>query len=165
MGFLTDCVKHRGSIVCFLNVHFVNNSYNDHEVSRLMNSTCGPPLGLWERIKLGGNGIGGLRVLSVPSNEHHDFNGSVDQLFASIELRPQGLIIRVKKKTETYAYILGSNEVRSVSIHPHSKLRKRFIIDLEQHSFQFSCSRNDSRGIRSRLFKVTGIRGVEYFAA
>ncbi|MBX2979235.1 MAG: hypothetical protein KF905_08080 [Flavobacteriales bacterium] len=80
---------------------WLNLSYNDPAVERVVNATCGMPIGLWERLKLGGIGTARMDLLDAPGVLMADIDRAEDRRFCHIEFRSKGLIIRCRSRLET----------------------------------------------------------------
>lgn len=84
----------------------LGNNHNDLKVKRLVNEEVGEPFSLVERIKQGG--IGSQRMLIKGASEDLAKCLAPDQdlKYASIELRPKGIIVYLRNKVNEYIWVI-----------------------------------------------------------
>ena len=83
-----------------------DTSYNDQKITRAINVAVGKPFSLKERFKL--KGIGSSRLVIDEVSEDIKAKLPTDESVqkASIELRPNGIIIHFKKFTEHFSWAI-----------------------------------------------------------
>ena len=83
-----------------------DTSYYDQKITRAINAAVGKPFSLKERIKL--KGIGSSRLVIDEVSEDIKAKLPTDESVqkASIELRPNGIIIHFKKFTEHFSWAI-----------------------------------------------------------
>lgn len=80
-----------------------NISYNDPKVRRAVEGICGRPYSFWEGVRLGGTGSYRFQLLDAPASILARIDRAEDRRFCSMEVRPGGLLIRLKDRLETLA--------------------------------------------------------------
>lgn len=81
-----------------------NTSYYDRTIIREINDLVGDPFSLIERLKLRGVGSARLVMESASPDVLQRLPSDESIVNASIELRPNGIIVHFKKFTEHYAW-------------------------------------------------------------
>ena len=83
-----------------------DTSYPDKEVIAEINQQIGKPFSMIERFKL--NGIGSARMIMDQVSEDIYGKLSFDNgaQYASIELRPKGIIVHFKRNTEHFSWVI-----------------------------------------------------------
>ena len=133
---------------------FLNVSYNDANQKRLIDGSVGTAPGLFERLKTGGNGFGGVFLEQIPPKLKEKFKGLNDRIKSIIEARKNGILIRFKIKTETYAFVIPKSELKNL-------VMKRIDVDLARlkvltngNSIDLLLRYHDARNLMKRLRKV-----------
>lgn len=81
-----------------------NTSYYDRTIIRDINELVGEPFSFIERLKLKGVGSARLIMESASHDIIQRLPSDESTVNASIELRPQGIIVHFKKFTEHYSW-------------------------------------------------------------
>jgi hypothetical protein len=93
----------------------LETTYTDKEVTNTINEMVGQPFGLWKRIKMGG--IGSHRIMiSEVSDELKDYiNPGFSINNINIELRPNGIIIHLKWRTQTFGWVIPFDRLEVIN--------------------------------------------------
>jgi hypothetical protein len=82
--------------------HLLPNQKKTREIHQLV----GKPFGFVERLKMNGNGSSRLEILGCSQKLEGLFRVSNDRRLASLELRPQGVILWFKDALEEFAWVI-----------------------------------------------------------
>ncbi len=83
-----------------------NISYNNKEIKSEIKALVGQPYSFLERIKMGGNGSPRLVVATATDEIEKLLAVDNRTRYCNIELRPKGLILSLRSRLETYAWII-----------------------------------------------------------
>ncbi|MEM6831781.1 MAG: hypothetical protein AAGA66_14235 [Bacteroidota bacterium] len=83
-----------------------DTTYTDKEVTKSINDLVGKSFGFWDRIKLNGIGSPRMIVLKVTPKLSEYINPGESTNYTNIELRPEGIIVHLKKRTQTYGWVI-----------------------------------------------------------
>ena len=101
-----------------------NVTYNNPKVDREIAQAVGPAFGMLQRIRIGGTGSPKLLIREA-SEAFQPFLGyNQDLVYANIELRPKGMILRFRHLLETMAWIVPGTELHWLWQNPVLTLRK-----------------------------------------
>ena len=84
----------------------LNNNHNDSEIRRQVDEALGKPYSLLERIKQGGIGSGRLLIHDASEPLANCLAKDHDLKYASMELRPKGIILYLRNKINEYMWII-----------------------------------------------------------
>lgn len=101
-----------------------DTSYYDPEIKKIIDETLGKSYSLLDRIKMKGIGSSRMEILDCSTDIKEILPTGFKGNFASIELRPKGVIIHFKKFTEHFSWIIpfySLSIIQSNSINIHSK--------------------------------------------
>jgi hypothetical protein len=101
-----------------------DTSYYDPEIKKIIDETLGKSYSLLDRIKMKGIGSSRMEILDCSTDIKELLPTGFKGNFASIELRPKGVIIHFKKFTEHFSWIIpfySLSIIQSNSINIHSK--------------------------------------------
>lgn len=101
-----------------------DTSYYDPEIKKIIDETLGKSYSFMDRIKLKGIGSARMEILDCSKDIKDLLPVGFSGNFASIELRPKGIIIHFKKFTEHFSWIIpfySLSVIQSNSINIHSK--------------------------------------------
>lgn len=135
-------------------MHLHNISYNDPKVRRALEAECGPAFDLWATIKRGGTGTSRFQLVDAPSAVLALIDRIEDRRFCSLEMRPNGLLIRMRNRLETLAVPLAWSRVGRITLgSPNGeRLAPLRILSSEGESLLFAVNR-DQWGSLDRLLK------------
>lgn len=91
----------------------LETTYPDKEVTKSINETVGVPFSFKQRIVMGGIGSHRMEISEV-SNELLPYinpGHSVNNI--NIELRPKGVLIHLKRRTETYCWVVPYKKLKT----------------------------------------------------
>ncbi len=134
-------------------------TYTDREADKAINQELGKAFGLIERVKL--RGIGSERMIVSGGTGQVDdiFTKNYRQNFANVELRPKGVLIRIRYRLEIYAFSIpyaqcsifksdveltfhrGGNSIRLRNYH-RKTLNKAFVRKLIQQKSSYLLNEN-----------------------
>ncbi len=86
----------------------------------------GKAFGFWDRIKLNGIGSPRMTIVKASDNISHYINPGESTNYTNIELRPKGIIVHLKKRAQTYGWIIRfqdlsiNDSLSKLSDHEHS---------------------------------------------
>ena len=80
-----------------------NISYNDPQVRRTVEGICGRSYRFWESVRRGGTGSYRFLLLDAPGPILARIDRVEDRRFCSLEVRPGGILVRLKDRLETLA--------------------------------------------------------------
>ncbi len=108
---------------CFTKMIF-DTSYYDPEIKKIIDETLGKSYSFVDRLKMKGIGSTRMEILDCSSDIKELLPSGFSGNFASIELRPKGVIVHFKKFTEHFSWIIpfySLSIIQSNSINIHSK--------------------------------------------
>ena len=108
---------------CFAKMIF-DTSYYDPEIKKIIDETLGKSYSFVDRLKMKGIGSTRMEILDCSSDIKELLPSGFSGNFASIELRPKGVIVHFKKFTEHFSWIIpfySLSIIQSNSINIHSK--------------------------------------------
>lgn len=108
---------------CFAKMIF-DTSYYDPEIKKIIDETLGKSYSFVDRLKLKGIGSSRMEILDCSSDIKELLPSGFKGNFASIELRPKGVIVHFKKFTEHFSWIIpfySLSIIQSNTINIHSK--------------------------------------------
>jgi starvation-inducible outer membrane lipoprotein len=118
----------------------IETTYENKEIRKKINDFIGPSFSLVESIKL--NGIGSKRMLvkEFSPNMHQYAQSNQDRQFINVELRPNGIIVHIRKNYRHFAwsipyYQLAIYKTESLNIHAQGRYIKTK--DGFQHNTKF----------------------------
>jgi hypothetical protein len=101
-----------------------DTSYYDPEIKKIIDETLGKSYSFVDRLKMKGIGSTRMEILDCSSDIKELLPSGFSGNFASIELRPKGVIVHFKKFTEHFSWIIpfySLSIIQSNSINIHSK--------------------------------------------
>ena len=108
---------------CFAKMIF-DTSYYDPEIKKIIDETLGKSYSFMDRLKMKGIGSSRMEILDCSSDIKELLTSGFKGNFASIELRPKGVIVHFKKFTEHFSWIIpfySLSIIQSNTINIHSK--------------------------------------------
>jgi hypothetical protein len=131
-----------------------NISYNDPKVRRSVEAECGPAFDLWATIKRGGTGTSRFQLMDAPPAVLALIDRMEDRRFCSLEMRPNGLLVRMRNRLETLAVPLAWSNVGHVTLGSpnEERLAPLRILASDGESLLFAVNR-DQWGSLDRLLK------------
>jgi hypothetical protein len=131
-----------------------NISYNDPKVRRLVEAECGPAFDLWTTIKRGGTGTSRFQLMDAPASVLTVIDRMEDRRFCSLEMRPNGLLVRMRNRLETLAVPLAWSNVGHITLGSpnEERLAPLRILASDGESLLFAVNR-DQWGSLDRLLK------------
>jgi hypothetical protein len=81
-------------------------TYNSKEINKKIDVAVGPAFGLFSKSRWQGIGSERLVITNATGQLEKIFGGRFTQNFANIEMRPGGIIIRVRYRLEVYGIII-----------------------------------------------------------
>ncbi len=84
----------------------VNTSYQTKKKTREIHKLVGKPFGIVQRLKMNGIGSPRLEILGCSHKLEDLFRVGNDRRLASLELRPQGIILWFKNALEEFAWVI-----------------------------------------------------------
>jgi hypothetical protein len=101
-------------------VTWFNISYNDASVRAKVDAICGKPLPFWKTLRMGGTGSPRLILNDGPAALLALIDRAEDRRFAQIEIRANGLLVRVRQRLETIGIPLSWAMVHEMVLTPTS---------------------------------------------
>ena len=92
-------------------MHLHNISYNDPKVRRSVEAECGPAFDLWTTIKRGGTGTPRFQLMDAPASVLSVIDRMEDRRFCTLEMRPNGMLVRMRNRLETLAVPMAWSNV------------------------------------------------------
>ncbi len=83
-----------------------NTTYEDSETSKIINDCLGHCFSFFESLKIGGIGSKRMIVEEVSQNFNSLLNKVSDLNYGNIELRPNGILVRITKGLENYIWAI-----------------------------------------------------------
>jgi len=104
----------------------VETTYSDKANNQLINDLVGKSYSLFERFKMRGIGSKRMIISEASPNFQGYLNSNSDPTYANLELRPNGLLIRINKGLRNFTwaipfYQLVIYKTNGSSIHAHGK--------------------------------------------
>ncbi len=96
-----------------------DTTYTDKEVTFEINKLVGKPFSFWKRIKLGGIGSHRIIVASTSESLQPYINPGHSTNYVNFELRPNGTIIHLKHRTQTYAWAIPFKQLKFDDTYEH----------------------------------------------
>ena len=85
---------------------FYDTTFSNKERTKAINAVMGKPFGLVERIKMGGIGSPRFIVEEVSPSFEIVMNRKSNVNYATIEIRPNGIIIHFAKALKSFAWLI-----------------------------------------------------------
>ncbi len=104
-------------------VELFNISYNDPRVRREVDGICGRPYGFWEGVRRGGTGSHRFQLLDAPKVILARIDRAEDRGYCSMEVRPGGLLVRLKDRLETLAVPFAWSNLQRVQLGSPNAMR------------------------------------------
>ena len=123
-----------------------DTTYTDKEVTIEINNLVGKPFSFKERFKLGGIGSHRIMVTETSDKLEQYINPGHSIKHINIELRPDGIIVHLKRHTQTYAWTIPYQKLDFES--PYTT-----ISDLTHH-ISFSEPLKHNKGFFKRLEQI-----------
>jgi hypothetical protein len=108
----------------FLCEMIFDTSYYDNEIKKIIDETLGKSYSFMDRLKMKGIGSARMEIVDCSSDIKELLPSGFSGNFASIELRPKGVIVHFKKFTEHFSWIIpfySLSIIQSNSVNIHSK--------------------------------------------
>jgi len=83
-----------------------NTTYTNKETKELINDLTGRPFSFLQSIKMGGIGSKRMIIEEVSNDLSHLLNKVSDINYGNIELRPNGILLRINKGLENYTWAI-----------------------------------------------------------
>ena len=84
----------------------LETTYTDKEVTKAINDAVGQPFDFLTRIKMGGIGSHRIQINRVSKGLESYINPGHSTNHVNLELRPLGIIVHLKWRTQTYAWVI-----------------------------------------------------------
>lgn len=99
----------------------LNTTYSSRKVTEQLDAALGKPYSLWASLRMGGTGSGRMRVEEA-STSFDRLKHSDDIRYASIELRPMGVIVYLHRGLEEFAWVVPFRQLvifyaRTITLH------------------------------------------------
>lgn len=103
-----------------------NTTHTNEEDKELINDCVGHPFTFFQSIKLGGTGSKRMIIDEVSNNLNGLVNKVSDLNYGNIELRPSGILVRINKGLENFAWAIPYRQLviyktYGLSIHAQGK--------------------------------------------
>ena len=86
-------------------------TYNSREINKKIDAVVGPAYGVFSKVRWQGIGSERLIIKDATGPLHDLFQGSFHRHFANIELRPRGIIIRIRYRLEVYGLVIPLDDL------------------------------------------------------
>lgn len=101
-------------------------THNDKKITELINDCLGSPFSMLKSLKLGGIGSKRMIIEDVSENFRHLINKVSDINYGNIELRPTGILLRINKGLQNFAWLVPYHKLvvyksDGMSIHSEGK--------------------------------------------
>jgi hypothetical protein len=83
-----------------------NTTYTNNDDKELINDCLGRPFTFFQSLKMGGTGSKRMIIEEVSTNFNHLRNKVSDINYGNIELRPNGILVRINKGLQNYAWAI-----------------------------------------------------------
>ncbi len=84
----------------------INTTHRNDEAQELINDCLGRPYSLLQSLKMGGTGSKRMIIEEVSENLNSISNKVSDLNYGNIELRPSGILVRINKGLENFAWVI-----------------------------------------------------------
>jgi len=84
----------------------LNTTYKNKDHDHLLNNLVGKPYSFIQSIRLGGTGSKRMIVDEASANMHDYFSKTNSLNYANIELRPQGVLVRINKGLQNFTWAI-----------------------------------------------------------
>mgnify|MGYP005820204115 CR=1 FL=1 len=84
----------------------LDTTHTNKDHAKLINDLVGKPFGLVQSIKMGGIGSKRMMVKAVSHNMQQYLNAVDDVNYANLELRPNGVLIRINKGLKNFTWVI-----------------------------------------------------------
>ena len=84
----------------------VDTTYSDKTVNQLINDLVGKPYSLYEIFKMRGTGSKRMIIDEASPNFSSYPNTNSDPTYANLELRPNGVLIRINKGLRNFTWVI-----------------------------------------------------------
>ncbi len=84
----------------------LDTTHTNKDHAKLINGLVGKPFGLVQSIKMGGIGSKRMMVKAVSPNMQQYLNAVDDVNYANLELRPNGVLIRINKGLKNFTWVI-----------------------------------------------------------
>lgn len=103
-----------------------NTTYTNKETKELINDLTGCSFSFFRSLKMGGIGSKRMIVEEVSNNLSHLLNKVSDINYGNIELRPNGILLRINKGLENFTWAIPYRQLviyktNGLSIHAQGK--------------------------------------------
>lgn len=103
-----------------------NTTHANEEDKELINDCVGHPFGFLQSLKMGGTGSKRMIIDEVSNNLNDLLNKVSDLNYGNIELRPSGILVRINKGLENFAWAIPYRQLviyktYGLSIHAQGK--------------------------------------------
>ncbi len=103
-----------------------NTTHTNKESNELINDCLGIPFSFFQSLKMGGIGSKRMIVDEVSNNLDNLLNKVSDINYGNIELRPNGILVRINKGLENYSWAIPYRQLviyktYGLSIHAQGK--------------------------------------------
>ena len=131
-----------------------NISYNDPKVKRAIAQRCGEAYGLWASFRRGGTGSYRFELVQAPPHVQDRIDRVEDRRFCSLEVRSNGLLVRLKDRLETLGIPFGWADLDQVMLGGPSAggLVSLMIIDIRGEQLVFGV-RREHRAALDRMLE------------
>lgn len=103
-----------------MDVTWFNISYNDASVRAKVEAICGGPLPFWKTLRTGGTGSPRLILNDGPEALLALIDRAEDRRFVQIEIRENGLLVRIRQRLETIGIPLSWAMIGNLQNGPRS---------------------------------------------
>jgi len=83
-----------------------NTTHTNNEAKEFINDTLGTPFTFFQSLKMGGTGSKRMIIDEVSNNLNDLVNKVSDLNYGNIELRPSGILVRINKGLENFAWAI-----------------------------------------------------------
>ena len=103
-----------------------NTTHTNNEAKELINDCLGHPFSFLQSLKMGGTGSKRMIIDEVSGNMNNLLNKVPDLNYGNIELRPSGILVRINKGLENFAWAIPYRQLviyktYGLSIHAQGK--------------------------------------------
>ena len=103
-----------------------NTTHKDPEQRQLIDELAGKPFSLWKKIKMGGVGSGRMIIEEVSPKLQQTLQNGHDLNYANIELRPRGILVRITRRLDNFAWVvpyfrLHMYKTNGISLHANGQ--------------------------------------------
>lgn len=84
----------------------LDTTHTNKDHAKFINDLVGKPFGLVQSIKMGGIGSKRMMVKAVSPNMQQYLNAVDDVNYANLELRPNGVLIRINKGLKNFTWVI-----------------------------------------------------------